>query len=152
MFVYRLVRTVGLAERQNSDQSAVHAKDDGGFRSTRASLSVQIQPTFEISISSKPGRGGDTAFLLSFDVENITPSTSLKISQISTVSPSWTCHPPTDGYMRAFHRFGDIEQAADGAISSVDLPPSQVVRVAFGVKRWEDGTERIEGTHCFESG
>jgi len=74
-------------------------KDDGEFRSTRASLSVRVQPAFEISISSEPGRGGDTAFYLSFDVENTTPSASLKIPQISTMSPSWSCHSPTDGYM-----------------------------------------------------
>ena len=149
MFVYRLVRTVGLAEKRNSDRLAIHTKDDGGFRSTRASLSVQIEPAFEISVLSRPGRGGDTAFLLSFDVENTTPSTSLKISQISTMSPSWTCHSPTDGYMYAFHRFGDIKQAADGVVSSVDLPPSQVVRVAFCVKRWEDGAEGIEETRKY---
>lgn len=34
---------------------------------------------------------------------------------------------------------------ADGVISSVDLLPSQTVSVAFGVKRWEDGAEGIEG-------
>ena len=39
--------------------------------------------------------------------------------------------------------------AADVVISSVDLPPSQVSRVAFGVKRWEDGAEGIEGTRKY---
>ena len=113
MFIYRLVRAVHLADRQDSNWLVTHIQDDGGFRSTRASLSVQIQPAFEISISSKPGRGGDTTFSLSFEVENTTPSTSLKISQISTMSPSWTCHSPTDGYMSVFHRFGDLNRVAD---------------------------------------
>ncbi|KAF9650034.1 hypothetical protein BDM02DRAFT_3185724 [Thelephora ganbajun] len=108
----------------------VYRLDDGGFRSARASLSVQVQPAFEISISSKPGRGGDTEFSLSLEVENTTPSTSLKISQISTMSPSWTCHCPTDGFI-------------------VDLPPSQIVCVGLGVRRWENGAEGIEDTRQF---
>ena len=124
-------------------------KDDGEFRSTRATLPVQVQPAFEISISSKPGRGGDAAFLLSFDVENTTPSTSLKISQVTTMSPSWTCHSPTEGYMWVFHWFGDLKRIADAVVSSVDLPPSQVARVAFGVKRWEGGAEGIEETRKY---
>ena len=97
MFVYRLVREIPLAENAKID--SVFTKCDGGFKSTRASLSAQIQPAFEISISSKPGSGGDAEFLLSVEVENTTPSTPLKISQLSTMSPSWTCHSPTDGYM-----------------------------------------------------
>jgi len=147
MFVYRLVRT-HLAESRNSNRPPT-MKDDGEFRSTRASLPVQVQPAFEISMSSKPGRGGDAAFLLGFDVENTTPSTSVKISQISTMSPSWTCHSPTDGYMWVFHRFGDLKLAADAVISSGDLPPSQTARVAFDVRRWEGGVEGIEGTRKY---
>ena len=41
------------------------------------------------------------------------------------------------------------KRAADGAVPSVDLPPSQVVRVAFGVKRWEDSAEGIEETRKY---
>jgi len=124
-------------------------KDDGEFRSTRASLSVQVQPAFEISISSEPGRGGDAAFSLSFDVENTTPSTSLRISQISTMSPSWSCHSPTDGYMWVSVPVWRSKAAAHVVILRVDLPPSQVARVAFSVKRWEDGAEGIEGTRKY---
>lgn len=98
MFVYRLVRPIFLVEARRFSPGP-HAKDDGGFRSTRASLSVQVQPAFEISVSSKPGGGGDAEFLLSLEVENTTPSTWLRISQTSTMSPSWTCHSPTDGFM-----------------------------------------------------
>lgn len=38
---------------------------------------------------------------------------------------------------------------SDGVFSSVDLPPSQIVRVGFDVKRWEDGSEGIEETRRF---
>jgi hypothetical protein len=96
MFVYRLVRTILPAE---SHTNRAPQKNDGGFRSTRATLSVQVEPAFEISISSKPGVGGDAGFLLSLEVENTTPLKSLKISQLSTISPSWTCHSPTEGFM-----------------------------------------------------
>lgn len=121
---------------------------EGEFRSTRASLSVRVQPAFEISISSKPGGGGDTEFLLNLEVENTTPSTSLKISQISTMSPSWTCHSPTDGFMWAFfsQRYENLERITDSWFSSVDLPPSQISRTGFCVKRWEDSTDEIEET------
>jgi hypothetical protein len=34
-------------------------------------------------------------------------------------------------------------------ILSVDLPPSQMVRAAFCVKRWEDGAEGIEQTRKY---
>ena len=40
-------------------------------------------------------------------------------------------------------------QAADNAFSSVDLPPSQIARVAFSVKRWEDGAEGIDGVRKY---
>jgi len=48
-----------------------------------------------------------------------------------------------------FHRFGDLRRATDDVFSSVDLPPSQIVRVGFGVKRWEDGAKGIEGTRKY---
>jgi hypothetical protein len=35
------------------------------------------------------------------------------------------------------------------SFSSVDLSPSQLVRVGFCVKRWEDGAEGIEGTRKY---
>jgi len=38
---------------------------------------------------------------------------------------------------------------ADGIFSSVDLSPSQIVRVGFGVKRWEDGAGGIEETRKY---
>ena len=47
------------------------------------------------------------------------------------------------------HQFGEFKWVADAGISSVDLPPSQVARVAFSVNRWEGGAEGIEGTRKY---
>lgn len=40
-------------------------------------------------------------------------------------------------------------QVADSIFLSVDLPPSQMVCVGFGVERWEDGIEGIEETRKY---
>lgn len=66
------------------------------FHSARVTRHYEITPIFEISATSQPSRSVDNLFLLSLQLDNISSSSAVQLTQVTTVSPLWECKPIVD--------------------------------------------------------
>jgi hypothetical protein len=66
------------------------------FHSARVTRHYEVTPIFEVSATSQPSRSVDNLFLLSLELDNISSSNAVQITQVTTVSPLWECNPIVD--------------------------------------------------------
>jgi trafficking protein particle complex subunit 8 len=53
----------------------------------------EVQPLLDIGVSSNPSRSTDHAFVLDIEATSLSPSTSIAITQVTTISPLWKFQP-----------------------------------------------------------
>ncbi|KII93831.1 hypothetical protein PLICRDRAFT_36073 [Plicaturopsis crispa FD-325 SS-3] len=96
-------------------------KDGQSFRSVRLTRHYAVRPIFEVSARSQPSRSLEHLFLINLELENVTFSSGVEVSQVTVVSPTWTC-----------------TSVAENAIGTI--PPYQTGRIFFGANRWNGGS------------
>ncbi|EGO05173.1 hypothetical protein SERLA73DRAFT_68802 [Serpula lacrymans var. lacrymans S7.3] len=69
-------------------------REQGGetFHCTRAMRNVEITPLLKASATSQPSRS-DHSFSLNLELENVSNSNPVLVTQVTTISPAWTCTP-----------------------------------------------------------
>ena len=82
-----------LVYRESADQN---------FHSTRLIRHYEVTPIFEVSATARPSRTVDHLFTLNVELDNISPSNSVQLTQITTLSPLWQCVPVSDNALRVF--------------------------------------------------
>ncbi|OCH95835.1 hypothetical protein OBBRIDRAFT_767184 [Obba rivulosa] len=97
------------------------------FHCARVTRRYEVRPFIQIGASSRPGRSAENPFVLNVDVENVVTSSTLRITQITTMSPTWSCN-------------------AVAAESLALLAPQQVARLAFHAKPWNRSFDPEEVT------
>ncbi|KAH7928488.1 hypothetical protein BV22DRAFT_1082749 [Leucogyrophana mollusca] len=87
----------GMAAKRDLCLLFVYRESEGqAFHCTRVTRSCQITPVLQVSATSHPGRSADHSFLLNLELTSTHLSNSLQITQLTTMSPTWTCAPLTD--------------------------------------------------------
>ncbi|EMD42167.1 hypothetical protein CERSUDRAFT_90771 [Gelatoporia subvermispora B] len=99
--------------------------EGASFHCARITRRYEVRPLFRLGASSRPGRSPEDPFVVNVEVENIAASSSLRITQITTMSPTWSCS--------ALH-----------ADTPTTVAPQQVARVAFKAEPWRDGSDAEE--------
>lgn len=66
------------------------------FHSTRVTRHYEVTPIFEVSATARPSRSVDHLFSMNVELDNISPSNSVRLTQITTMSPVWHCTPAVD--------------------------------------------------------
>ncbi|KAF8973873.1 ER-golgi trafficking TRAPP I complex 85 kDa subunit-domain-containing protein [Flammula alnicola] len=84
--------------------------DSQPFYSTKLARSYEVQPLFEISVSAEPSQLENHAYILDVDMTNVSQTTSVDITQITSLSPQGT------------------------------MAPSQCSRFLLGVSPWSEGS------------
>ncbi|KAI0697133.1 ER-golgi trafficking TRAPP I complex 85 kDa subunit-domain-containing protein [Cytidiella melzeri] len=82
------------------------------FRSARLTRHYEVRQVLQLSTSYEPSRSTRDAYLVNIDIENVATTGDIRISQITTMSPSWFCAPVTQ-------------------YSHEKIPPRQLSRIAF---------------------
>ncbi|TCD62768.1 hypothetical protein EIP91_006412 [Steccherinum ochraceum] len=109
-----------LAYREASGQA---------FYSTRLVRQYEVRPILTVTPSVQPFQTSEHEYVIDLSVVNKTTSSSIRITQATMMSQSWTTIPLTTNIIGA-------------------LPPSQVARGKFAANRWEDGPN-VQGTREF---
>jgi hypothetical protein len=63
------------------------------FHSARATRYYEVAPIFDVSVSSQASRSAEHLFLLNLELNNISPSSTVQLTQVTTLSPLWQCTP-----------------------------------------------------------
>ncbi|KAH7912583.1 ER-golgi trafficking TRAPP I complex 85 kDa subunit-domain-containing protein [Hygrophoropsis aurantiaca] len=66
------------------------------FHCTRVTRGYEITPIIHVSAASHPGRSADHSFLLNLEFTNALSSHPLRVTQLTTMSPTWSCAPLTE--------------------------------------------------------
>jgi len=66
------------------------------FHCTRITRSYEVVQYLQFSSTSHPSHSPDRSFLLSLDLVNVSSSSYVRISQVTTISASWSCSPLTE--------------------------------------------------------
>ncbi|KAI0348507.1 hypothetical protein BDW22DRAFT_1350734 [Trametopsis cervina] len=65
------------------------------FHSARLTRHYEVRQVLQLATTYEPSQSLSHAFLVNLDIENVTPSSDIRISQITTMSQSWSCTPIT---------------------------------------------------------
>ena len=63
------------------------------FHSARATRYYEVAPIFDLSVSSQASHSAEHLFLLNLELNNISPSSTVQLTQVTTLSPLWQCTP-----------------------------------------------------------
>ncbi|OJA16247.1 hypothetical protein AZE42_00079 [Rhizopogon vesiculosus] len=117
-----VVLHAGRKGKQDLSLLFVYREEQGSpFHCTRVTRSYEVVQYLQISTTSHPSHSRDHSFSLSLDLANVSSSSHVQISQVTTVSASWSCSPLTE-------------------LSSKPLHPSQSARISFGATSAGDCT------------
>ncbi|KAG9314249.1 ER-golgi trafficking TRAPP I complex 85 kDa subunit-domain-containing protein [Chiua virens] len=107
-------------------------RETGGraFHCTRVTRTYHVDPSLGLSATSSPNSSIDHAFYVNLGIFN-TSSQSLRVSQVTAISPTWECHLLTP-------------------LSSALLQPAQLTSLSFDTSPL-DASACIEATSAFVS-
>ncbi|KAF9475629.1 hypothetical protein BDN70DRAFT_883515 [Pholiota conissans] len=91
------------------------------FYSTKLARPYEVLSLFETSVTARPSRSQDHVYVLDVDITNTSQTRSVNITQITTISPQWTCSA--------------LSESNCGTI-----PPSQSSRLILGASPWLGGS------------
>ena len=67
--------------------------DGTPFHCTRVIRQYEVRPIIQITTSVRPSASSEQAYIVGVEVENITGSSNIEITQLSTMSALWSCKP-----------------------------------------------------------
>lgn len=94
LFVYREVRSMFFFERyalMTCNQTSTEP-----FNCVRLTRSYNVQKLFNISVSAEPSSLVNSPYMLNLDVSSVGSSMPVALTQLTTLSPQWTCQSLTD--------------------------------------------------------
>ncbi|KAH9082196.1 hypothetical protein EDB83DRAFT_2336975 [Lactarius deliciosus] len=65
------------------------------FHCVRLARFFEVRPLLSATLTFGPGQGSENLFTSYLEVRNISPSTLVTVSQVVTLSPTWSCDPLT---------------------------------------------------------
>ncbi|GBE78241.1 hypothetical protein SCP_0111240 [Sparassis crispa] len=95
--------------------------EGAAFHCSRVIRHYEVRPVIHASASSRPSQSPDRSFVLNLEVENLTASNDIRLTQVTTMSGMWSCSP--------------LSTQSVGPI-----PPHQVARLTLGATRWQGGS------------
>ncbi|KAF4623241.1 hypothetical protein D9613_002112 [Agrocybe pediades] len=95
--------------------------DSHPFHSTTLTRSYEVQALFDISVLAEPSLSQAHSFLIDLDLTNTSQTFSPCITQLTCISPQWTCESLT------------------GRLSD-PIAPTQCCRVILGASYWSEGS------------
>ncbi|KDQ63410.1 hypothetical protein JAAARDRAFT_169218 [Jaapia argillacea MUCL 33604] len=117
------------ADRDEQDLCLLFVYREGegsSFRSTRVAQHYEVQPLFEIVTRSRPSRSSDFSYLVDVELDAASSCPDLSLTQVTTLSPSWTCSPLFEETLGFIH-------------------PRQTTRLSFRADRWDNaGSKALE--------
>jgi len=93
MSIPLIFHATGLAEQDLSILLTFREMDGQAFHSKRLVRRYDIRPIMTLGTSSYPSQLDDHPFVFNLEIENTTVSTGIRINQITTLSPTWSCTP-----------------------------------------------------------
>ncbi|KAG8219699.1 ER-golgi trafficking TRAPP I complex 85 kDa subunit-domain-containing protein [Butyriboletus roseoflavus] len=109
----------------------VYRETEGhAFHCTRVTRTYHVNPSLELSATFSPNPSIDSAYLINLEVSNLS-SRSLRVKQVTAISPTWECHHLTP-------------------LSSTPLQPAQLITMSFNTSPL-DSSACIEATTAFVS-
>lgn len=63
------------------------------FHSARVIRHYEVTPIFEVSATTQPSRSSDYLFFLNMELDNISSSNTVQLTQVTTLSSLWQCAP-----------------------------------------------------------
>ncbi|KAI0068320.1 hypothetical protein BV25DRAFT_1793504 [Artomyces pyxidatus] len=92
-------------------------KEQNTFHCTRVTRVFEVRSLLSVATTYGPSRELDNLLLLNLDIRSISTSSVVTVSQVTTVSPTWSCTTATS------HKLGN-------------LLPSQAIYLPLGVRPW----------------
>ncbi|KAH9937068.1 ER-golgi trafficking TRAPP I complex 85 kDa subunit-domain-containing protein [Fomitopsis serialis] len=89
------------------------------FRCVRVTRPYEVAPVFRIAASAEPSRSLEHSYGLSLELENVSESGNLRLTQVTTVSPLWTSQ-------------------CMGNCSLDIVQPQQITKVHLGIIPWRE--------------
>lgn len=74
---------------------------------------VDVRPALAVSLTSQPSHSSDRLFTLDLTLENIAATTAVEVTQVSLMSPTWSCTPLSDYRLYVpFSLYKDVDDSA----------------------------------------
>ena len=106
------------------------------FHSARATWYYEVAPIFDLSVSSQASHSAEHLFLLNLELNNISPSSTVQLTQVTTLSPLWQCTPVVEDILWVSPICAAMILCT-GCNSRGSLSPSQNTHLIFGAHQWE---------------
>jgi hypothetical protein len=68
-------------------------KEGKSFHTVQVTRRFEIKPIFEVSASVRPANASNNLFVINLELNNVTASSAVELTQVTTLSPSWKCTP-----------------------------------------------------------
>ncbi|OBZ79321.1 hypothetical protein A0H81_00967 [Grifola frondosa] len=91
------------------------------FHCARVTRRYEVRPIIRVAASSQPSQSSDHSFIINVEVENVSSSSNVVLSQISALSAVWICAP-----------------LAETTIDTI--PPHQIHRLSLGANACADSS------------
>ena len=111
--------------------------DGTPFHCTRVIRQYEVRPIIQITTSVRPSASSEQAYIVGVEVENITGSSNIEITQLSTMSALWSCKPLQSHASYVHVLLQDFDYT--DFYPSTSIPPRQVVQFSLGASSWQDG-------------
>ncbi|KAF9056514.1 ER-golgi trafficking TRAPP I complex 85 kDa subunit-domain-containing protein [Panaeolus papilionaceus] len=111
---------------QAMEMVCVFREDGSGpFHITKVLQRYEVHPLFDVTARSEPSLSKSHSFVIDMAITNTSPSTTVELSQITSLSARWS-----------------LETLADGLLGQV--PPGQCTRVVLCATPWMEGSGSSE--------
>ncbi|KAH9837148.1 ER-golgi trafficking TRAPP I complex 85 kDa subunit-domain-containing protein [Rhodofomes roseus] len=102
------------------------------FWCVRVTRPYEVIPVFRLAASAEPSRSVDHSYGLSLEVENLSETGNLRLTQVTTISPLWASQSDVRAHC------SDIVQ------------PQQITKIHLGIDPWEE-SDGVQATLQFVS-
>ncbi|KAF9270075.1 hypothetical protein L218DRAFT_848836 [Marasmius fiardii PR-910] len=116
-----------LGERNLSFLIVYRESTAESFHQVRVTKRFEVKPLFKHVISARPSLHLEDLYSVDLHLDNTSSSRTVQLTQITTLSPHWTCHA--------------VSQDDPGP-----LLPLQSCRLHFSVKHWQDSQDLSDVT------
>lgn len=95
LFTFREVRNVSPDMAHFIPLTSCFKADGHAFHCVKAARSFEVRPLLSATLAFEPGRTLENLFTSILEVRNVADSTPVDVSQMVTLSPTWSCKSVT---------------------------------------------------------